>query len=53
MINADIMSYLAGNSVKLDGTGKLIVAMAKAGILDRREAVLTQAEYMMAKNGRT
>lgn len=43
---AQTMSYLAGNRVKLDATGKLIVALQRAGVITRQKAVMMQAEYM-------
>ena len=43
---AQTMSNLAGNSVRLDQTGKMIVALQRAGIITRDKAVLMQAEYM-------
>lgn len=43
---ARTMSNLAGNSVQLDSTGKLIVALQRAGVISRDVAVVLQAQYM-------
>lgn len=43
---AQTMSNLAGNSVQLDSTGKLIVALQRAGVISRDVAVVLQAQYL-------
>lgn len=40
------MSRLAGDEVRLDATGHLIVALQRAGVITRKKAVLLQAQYM-------
>ena len=43
---ARTMGRLAGNDVSLDKTGKLIIALQRAGVITRDKAVLLTAEHM-------
>jgi len=43
---AQQITSLSGDDVQLDETELLLVALQRAGVLDRKQAVLLQAQYL-------
>lgn len=48
---ATVLTGLSGDDVVLDRVERLLVALKKKGVLEGREMLLLQAEYLAAKRG--